>query len=105
MPSTEKDWVEILLDYGISIGHGIAGAFGALASLLKNRELTLGERLLTLASGFGTAVYITPMLTNMMNLPDGSSYGVGFVIGFAGLKVVEWMIAAIRDRLINSHKP
>jgi uncharacterized membrane protein YeaQ/YmgE (transglycosylase-associated protein family) len=100
-----KGWIEVALDYGFSVVFFIAGVFGALASLLKQREMTFTERLVTILSGGGTAAYITPMVVETVGLSQGSSYGMAFVVGFAGLKIVEWMIAAIRDRLINSNKP
>jgi len=101
----QKDWIAHALDYGFSVVFFIAGVFGALASLLRQRQMSFSERFITILSGGGTAAYITPMIVDMMGLREGSSYGMAFVVGFAGLKLVEWMIAAIRDRLINSNKP
>lgn len=93
--------MDILLDYGFSVVFFIAGIFGALASLVQKKQLTFGESVLTIASGGGTAAYITPLVVNMMNLDTGSSYGMAFIIGFAGLKMVEWILVAIRDKLTN----
>ena len=97
----QKGFIEAMLDYGFSVVFFIAGVFGALASLVRQRQLSFTERMVTILSGGATAAYITPMLIEMVSLSEGSSYGMAFVIGFAGLKMVEWIIAAIRDRLIS----
>ena len=102
MSENEKGIIEILLDYGFSIAYFIAGIFGALASLIKQRELSTIERIITVLSGGGTAAYITPMLSEMVNLSEGSGYGVGFIVGFAGLKLVEWILSAVRQKLISN---
>lgn len=97
-----KTWIELLLDYGFSVVYFIAGVFGALASMVRKKELTFWERVVTIISGGGTAAYITPMVVDIVNLADGSSYGMAFVIGFAGLKMVEWILVAIRDKLAGT---
>lgn len=97
----DKGIIETLLDYGFSVVFFIAGVFGALASLLRQKELTRMERIITVLSGGGTAAYITPMVVDFMGLNEGSAYGMAFIVGFAGLKMVEWIIAAIRNKLIS----
>jgi hypothetical protein len=97
----EKGIIEALLDYGFSVVFFVAGVFGALASLLRQKDLTLTERIITVISGGGTAAYITPMIVDYMGMNIGSSYGMAFLVGFAGLKMVEWIIAAIRNKFIG----
>lgn len=97
----KQSFAEWLLDHGFSVAFFIAGVFGSIASLLKSREMTFFERVVTILSGGGTAAYITPLVVDLANLSTGSSYGVGFIIGYVGLKSVEWVIEAIRSRIKN----
>ena len=103
MPNDSKDFVSSLLDYGFSVVFFMAGIFGAIASLLRQREMSFGERCITILSGGGTAAYITPMIVDMVGLHEGSSYGMAFIVGFAGLKMVEWIISAIKSKLISGN--
>jgi uncharacterized membrane protein YeaQ/YmgE (transglycosylase-associated protein family) len=101
MSDGTKDIISTLLDYGFSVVFFMAGIFGAIASLLRQREMSLSERFITILSGGGTAAYITPMIVDMVGLHEGSSYGMAFIVGFAGLKMVEWIISAIKSKLIS----
>jgi len=95
-----KNVSETLLDYGFSIGYAIAGLFGAFAALSKERNLTISQRIFTILSGGATAAYITPLFIDVFHLnTNGSQYGAAFIVGFSGLKTVEWTIDAIRSRI------
>ena len=69
-----------------------AGLAGALASITKEKELTRTQRFITVIVGGFLSAYLTPMVSLAINMPDQAKYGVGFVIGYSGLRSVEWII-------------
>jgi hypothetical protein len=105
MPSPDKDWIEVLLDYGLNVIYGIAGVFGAIGSMVKQPDLPFFHRFIAIASGFGTAIFMTPLITEIMNFnsTNGISNGIAFVIGSGGFRVVEWTIAAFKNK-VNQEK-
>ena len=95
-----KEVANELLDYGFSVFFFIAGIAGALASLSKTKNIPFTQRVITVLSGGFTAAYITPLFVDVFGLSsNGSQYGAAFIVGFSGLKTVEWIIDAIRSRI------
>ena len=83
---------EIFQEVGIEFSMLFAGLAGALASITKEKELTRTQRFITLIVGGFLSAYLTPMVSLAINMPDQAKYGVGFVIGYSGLRSVEWII-------------
>lgn len=83
---------EFLKDFGLDIAMLMAGFAGALASITKERELTIGQRVITVAVGGFVAGYMTPIISQMINMSEEFKYGVGFILGYTGLRSVEWAI-------------
>lgn len=90
-----KDYLE---DFGIHLGLIIAGLFGAYLSVSINKELTTWQKITVLISGAATANYVAPFLFNYLNIGDNAQYGLAFLIGFSGLKGVEWIIVTIKNK-------
>ena len=90
-----KDYLE---DFGIHLGLIIAGLFGAYLSVSINKDLTTWQKITVLISGAATANYVAPFLFNYLNIGDNAQYGLAFLIGFSGLKGVEWIIVTIKNK-------
>ncbi len=87
-----------LEDFGIHIGLIIAGLFGAYLSVSINKELTRLQKMTVIVSGAATANYVAPFLFEYLNIGDNAQFGLAFLIGFSGLKGVEWLIVSIKSR-------
>ena len=83
---------EIFQEVGIEFSMLFAGLAGALASITKEKELTRTQRFITVLIGGFLSAYLTPIISLAINMPDQAKYGVGFVIGYSGLRSVEWLI-------------
>lgn len=87
-----------LEDFGIHLGLIIAGLFGAYLSVSINRELTVWQKVTVIVSGAATANYIAPVVFQYLNIGDKSQFGLAFLVGFSGLKSVEWIIVKFKER-------
>lgn len=83
---------EIFNEVGIEVASLFAGLAGGLASITKEKKLTKTQRFITVIVGGLTAAYLTPVFSILINMPDQAKYGVGFVLGYSGLRSVEWVI-------------
>jgi hypothetical protein len=93
------NWVE---ETGIKVGFFIAGCAGALVSFLKPQELSWKERVLTFVAGGLSAMYLTPVtimgIESVRPISPSAEFAVAFLIGYSGLKGIEFTIAKIKDR-------
>jgi hypothetical protein len=76
----------------VKLGVLLGGFFGALVSLkfvAALGQMTVWQRSVTVMSGWGTAVFLTPLSIEAMELTlsDRSHAGIAFVIGLFGLSV------------------
>lgn len=82
---------EFLLGIGINIGLAVSGFFGSLLLVGQQKDQNLKEQIISVIGGTMSANYLTPVAIDFFNLDSESlHYGVAFVIGFGGLKVVEY---------------
>lgn len=84
---------DFFLQFGLDMKLLFAGFAGALASLTKERELSWFERFVTVLVGGFVSAYMTPWVGKMINMGDEMKYGVGFILGYTGLRTVEWIIS------------
>jgi hypothetical protein len=96
---------KFLEDHGIHIGLIMAGLSGAFLSISVNSNLTPWQKLVVVLSGSATANYLTPLVLKYVNLGDSTQYGLAFLVGFSGLKFVEWMIVKITKGVTKNKKP
>ena len=83
---------EFLMDIGMNIGLAVSGFFGSLMLVGKQKENNLREQIFSVIGGTMSANYLTPIVIDTFKLQTESlQYGVAFVIGFGGLKVVEFV--------------
>jgi hypothetical protein len=91
---------EFLESIGVNIGIALAGMFGSLIMLGKNSSINLKTTLFAIVTGVSSANYITPVLSNMINISEQYQMGVAFILGFLGLKGVE----KISEKLLKNDK-
>jgi hypothetical protein len=75
--------------YGIDIALLVSGFAGAILFLKKIGEKSISSGFLSLISGSLCANYLTPFISDLLHISGDSRYGVGFVLGYIGLKGVE----------------
>lgn len=83
---------EFLLGIGINVGLAVSGFFGSLLLVGQQKNQNVKEQIVSIIGGTMSANYLTPVAIDTLKLSNESlHYGVGFVIGFGGLKVVEYL--------------
>lgn len=91
------NFIKFLQELGIDFALLIAGLSGGLVSLRKDEKLTLWQKVLTVLSGGFIATYLTPIVVPLIEKVVGENnsieYGVGFVVGYMGLKSIEFVIS------------
>lgn len=80
------------MNIGLNIGLAVSGFFGSLLLVGKQKQHNLRDQIFSVIGGTMSANYLTPIVIDSLNLEKESlHYGVAFVIGFGGLKVVEFL--------------
>lgn len=92
-----KEFLELI---GINIGIALAGLFGSLIMLGKNSSVNLRTTLFAIITGVSSANYITPIVSDMINISSQYQMGVAFILGFLGLKGVE----KISEKVLKEEK-
>jgi hypothetical protein len=94
-----------LKEYGIDVGLLISGLFGAVLLTSKNSAKNLGKTISSLIGGAASANYITPIVISVAKLDDQHyHYGIAFLLGFLGLKGIEFFSNKILPDHIISEK-
>lgn len=83
---------EFFREFGLEVAAMAAGFAGALASVTREKELSIGQRFLTVTVGGLIAGYTTPLFSLVLNMNEEVKYGVAFILGYSGLRSVEWVI-------------
>lgn len=82
---------EFLMGIGINIGLAVSGFFGSLLLVGQQKEQNIKEQIISIIGGTMSANYLTPVVIDTLGSDSESlHYGIAFVIGFGGLKVVEY---------------
>ena len=81
---------QILQEIGINIGISVAGLFGSLLLIGKNATINLKTTFFSIVSGVASANYITPIVIDVTRVDIKYQMSVAFVLGFLGLKGVEY---------------
>jgi hypothetical protein len=83
---------EFLMDLGFNIGLAMSGLLGSLVTIWRSKKkMNVKEQALSLIAGTLSANYLTPLVISFMDLKDNTQFGVAFVVGFGGLKAVEYV--------------
>lgn len=87
---------KILTELGINAGLIVAGLFGSLLNLNKSSAKRLGPALLSLATGVGSANYLTPVVIDVLNINGRNfEFGIAFIMGYLGLNGIEYAIGKL----------
>lgn len=82
--------------YGIDIGLLVSGLFGSILLTSKTGAFNLPRTLSCLIAGAASANYITPVIINLTKLDESHyHYSIAFILGFLGLKGVEFFTGRI----------
>lgn len=85
-----------LKEYGLDIGLLISGLFGSILLTSKDSAMNLARTLSSLVGGAASANYITPIVITITKLDDAHfHYGIAFLLGFLGLKGIEFFSSKI----------
>jgi|LauGreDrversion4_2_1035121.scaffolds.fasta_scaffold15557_4 hypothetical protein len=83
---------EFLMDLGFNIGLAMSGLLGSLVTIWRSKKkMNVKEQALSMIAGTLSANYLTPLVISFMDLKDNTQFGVAFVVGFGGLKAVEYV--------------
>jgi hypothetical protein len=98
-----NDIHEDLLRYGIDLGFLLSGFFGALLLNIRNKKKTIGKSILCIAAGTLSANYLTPLILTLApaSIQDKGKYAVAFMMGYMGLKGLEFIVDIFADQLKN----
>lgn len=92
--------VDFLKSIGIEIPAFIAGASGVVATLdYKNMKMTWTQKFIKVLSGGAAANYLTPLVENWLNSEPKIMYGVSFLIGCGGMKLVEFIMTQFFNKI------
>jgi len=80
---------EFLQTLGINVGISVAGLFGALLLVGKTSVLNTRTLFFSLLSGVASANYITPLVSDIIQIDGKYQMSIAFILGFLGLKGVE----------------
>jgi hypothetical protein len=83
---------EFFLNIGINMGLTVSGLLGSLLLIGKQKGKSLREQIISVFGGTMSANYLTPMVIDLTGVDTASvQYGFAFIIGFSGLKIVEFL--------------
>lgn len=95
------DAFKYLDDFGIHLALVVAGMFGAFVMMGKKEELNFWQKLVSILSGGGVANYITPLVFDVVNLPQDIQFGVAFILGYFGLESVKYILHKLKDKYLE----
>lgn len=87
-----------LTEMGLDVGLLVAGFFGALLMTSKSASKDLKTTAFGLLSGVLSANYLTPLVVNFFTIAEGGKFGVAFLLGFLGLKGIEFIASKIKAK-------
>lgn len=90
---------DLLREYGIDVVFFIAGMAGGISSLSKDDSKSYWLKFTTVLSGGLVANYLTPLFMEYFNINNNVTLGIGFMIGYSGLKTVEIMINKFKSKV------
>jgi basic membrane lipoprotein Med (substrate-binding protein (PBP1-ABC) superfamily) len=94
-----------LREYGVDVGLFIAGLFGSLVTTSAKNQ-SIWQSALSVFGGAASANYLTPIVLKLARLEGETDYSfaVAFLLGFAGLRVVEKLYQKFIDEPASDHK-
>lgn len=93
---TFSDFLEFI---GINISIFIVGLIGAVFMAGNQKGMKPWERIFTVFGGAFTANYMTPMVQDYIDISDKLIFGVGFILGYSGLKSLEIILRRFHSKI------
>ena len=92
--------------YGIDVGLLTSGLFGAILLTSKGSAMNIPRTISSLVGGAASANYITPVVVSLAKLDESRyHYGIAFLLGFLGLKGIEYFSQKILpDHIHNTEE-
>jgi hypothetical protein len=84
---------------GVELALIVAGVFGGIVNISKDKDMTVWQKGIAILSGGATANYITPVFISFLNISDNTKFGIAFIVGYMGLKSIEMLIVRIKKGL------
>jgi uncharacterized membrane protein YeaQ/YmgE (transglycosylase-associated protein family) len=92
---------DLFEDFGINISLLLAGFFGSLL-LVKKEGGGWKQSIMTLLTGAFAASYLTPLILEPINVTNQNVMtGVGFLVGFGGLKIAQTLLYKYTKNIKN----
>ena len=86
-----QDSFSNLKEFGIDVGLLTSGLFGAILLTSKDTAMNLTRTISSVVGGAASANYITPIVVNLAKLDNAHyHYGIAFLLGFLGLRGIEY---------------
>lgn len=103
---SNDDFHTQLLKYGIDIGFLLSGFFGALLLSIKKKKQKISKSIGCIFAGTICANYLTPFILHFApdSIQEKGKYAVAFMMGYIGLKGLEFIVDAIVE-YVDSRKP
>lgn len=87
---------EILAEIGLNVGLMVSGLFGSLVTIKRGSGETIFTAIISIATGVGSANYLTPVLIELLNVQsENSKFGIAFILGYLGLNGIEYAIGRL----------
>ena len=93
-----KEFYLFCKDIGADLAFMLAGLFGGVAFVSKPNEMSFWQKVLTVMTGVGTANYLTPLVIWLLHIPEKLGYGIAFILGYMGFKVIELIIKRYQEK-------
>lgn len=96
----------LLQEIGINAGLIVSGLFGSLLTIKKGAHARLGSVAVSIATGVGSANYITPIVVDALSVENQNfTFGIAFILGFLGLSGIEYAIKKFVPDAVEEELP
>lgn len=99
-----KSFTEFLEFIGINLSIFIVGLIGAVFMAGNQKGMKPWERIFTVFGGAFTANYMTPVVQDYIDISDKLIFGVGFILGYSGLKSLEIIIRRFHSKIQDNEE-
>ena len=79
---------------GIKYGGAVAGFYGTLLYLAHTEELSRKQMLLALFTGIACSIWLPPLVSAYLGLPEPVENALAFLIGLTGMSLIAGILRA-----------
>lgn len=90
---------DLLAAFGIKLQTAAFAFIGSLLAVMKHRECSWQENVVTFLSGLAFALVAPGMIMKWFELPQDAAYsgGLGFVFGYFGMSVMDEVMSLVKS--------